>query len=73
MIVRPPSHSELRDILRRQEQLHKHQPTCPSCATNQVQLVGREPPARWRCRRCKHWFTSEPTALTSQHETGGGK
>lgn len=61
MIVRPLSHTELTAVLKRQEQLQKHQPTCPACSTDQVQIIAKTVPARWRCRRCKHWFTSEPS------------
>lgn len=38
-------------------------PTCPTCGTNQLQVMnrydlGKEPPAepQWRCRMCKHRF-----------------
>lgn len=59
MIVRPMSHSEMQEILRRQEQIQRHQPKC-ACGSDQVQIISKATPAKWRCRRCRTWFTSEP-------------
>lgn len=60
MIMRPLTNSEVRDILRRQEAIEKHQPKCPECSSDQVQIKFKGTPARWKCRRCNGWFTSEP-------------
>lgn len=51
---------DTRRILRRQELLTRHHPKCSWCNSDQVQLVGKLIPARWKCRRCKTVFTSEP-------------
>lgn len=50
-----------REILRRNERLQGYAPPCPSCASEQVQRVsGVVEPARFKCRRCKRVFVSEP-------------
>jgi transposase-like protein len=73
MIVRPLSHSELREILDRQDQIQRHHPACPECSSDQVQIMFKAVPARWRCRRCKHWFTSEPGAGTLSRDNLTGE
>jgi hypothetical protein len=60
MIIRPLNDREIREILRRQEAIERHQPKCPACASEQMQIMLKTKPARWRCRRCKQWCTSEP-------------
>lgn len=59
-MVKSIGNSEMRKILRRQELINRHQPKCPSCASEQVQIMSKQIPAKWRCRRCKQFFTSEP-------------
>jgi len=62
MFMRPLSHSEIREMIARDDAIQGHQPRCPECDTDQVQIKFKGTPARWKCRRCKHWFTSEPSA-----------
>lgn len=38
-----------------------HQPRCPKCDSDQVQIKSTDIPARWRCRICKRHFVSEPS------------
>lgn len=71
MIVRPLSHSDLRAIFRRREQIERHQPRC-ACHSDQVQIISKAIPAKWKCRRCKAIFTSEPTVDVGQAQ-GSGK
>jgi transposase-like protein len=33
---------------------------CPSCDTNQLQLISRRVPAKWKCRMCGYTFEGEP-------------
>jgi transposase-like protein len=61
MIMRPLTNSEVREILLRQEAIERHQPQCPHCHSEQVQIKFKQKPARWQCRRCKQFFTSEPS------------
>jgi transposase-like protein len=49
------------DAAARCDAIMTHQPHCPKCETDQVQIKSMDVPARWRCRRCKHHFVSEPT------------
>jgi len=58
MLMRPLTDLEVREILRRQESLQAHSPHCPDCASEQVQIIFKQKPARWKCRRCKKMFTS---------------
>jgi transposase-like protein len=51
---------EVTSILRRQEAIERHQPVCPGCNSSQIQIMNKKVPARWRCRRCRQWFNSEP-------------
>ena len=59
--MRPLIASEIREIIAREEAICAHQPKCPACGSSQVQIKFKQVPARWRCRMCKHWFTSEPS------------
>lgn len=34
--------------------------SCPSCDTNQLQLISRSIPAKWKCRECGYRFEAEP-------------
>lgn len=52
--------AEFQVFFKREDLLMRHQPKCPRCGTDQVQIMGRDVPASWRCRRCKLRFTSEP-------------
>lgn len=33
---------------------------CPNCDTEQVQLISRKKPAKWKCRECHYSFECEP-------------
>ena len=66
MIVRPLTLREIKEILARQDEIYRHQPSCPSCSSQQVQIMFTVNPARWRCRECKRWFTSEPSESPTQ-------
>lgn len=61
MLIRQLTHKEVREIIARDDAINAHQPTCPACHSAQVQIKFKGVPARWRCRVCKHWFTSEPS------------
>jgi len=52
---------EMRDIDERREQIMSHQPKCPSCSSDQVQIICTQVPAVWRCCVCRRGFESEPT------------
>jgi tRNA(Ile2) C34 agmatinyltransferase TiaS len=54
------SDEQMRGILKRRDALYKLQPKCSECGSDQTQLMGSQPPAKWRCRRCKYRFTLEP-------------
>jgi transposase-like protein len=71
MSMRPLNHSEIREMIARDEAIIAHQPRCPKCATDQVQIKFKGIPARWKCRRCKHWFTSEPLSSRRPQAAGG--
>ena len=45
--------AEMRDIDERREQIMSHQPKCPSCSSDQVQIICTQVPAVWRCRVCR--------------------
>lgn len=53
--------AELMPMVERREQLCMSSVTCPECGTAQIQLVGRDVPAQWKCRHCHHEFEYEPT------------
>lgn len=59
-MYRSLSDSEVREILRRDEVINKYRPSCPACLSKQVKVIVKRPPAMWRCRDCRHQFTSEP-------------
>ena len=54
---------EMRDIDERREQIMSHQPKCPSCSSDRVQIICTQVPAVWRCRVCRRGFESEPIEL----------
>lgn len=64
MFIRSLTHPELQEILERDELILKHQPTCPSCGSSQIQIKFKQKPARWKCRMCMTWFTSEPEKIS---------
>ena len=50
---------------RRREFVCQAAPHCPICdaygqKADQVQIMREAPPAKWRCRICKHRWTYEP-------------
>lgn len=48
------------DSAARCDAIMRHRPCCPKCRDEQVQIKSMDPPAKWRCRKCKHRFVSEP-------------
>lgn len=45
------------EIVERREQASKKAPICPSCNSEQVQLIGWfKSPVQFKCRRCRHKF-----------------
>lgn len=60
MLMRQLTPSEIREIIARDDAIKAHQPKCPACSSEQVQIKFKGKPARWKCRKCSHWFTSEP-------------
>ena len=52
--------SWLEDREKRQDHILKHVPKCPSCGSEQVQIMRFVAPAQWRCRICKVAFEFEP-------------
>jgi transposase-like protein len=52
----------LQELLDRQDWVCRHVPHCPKCREQmQIQVIDYiNPPARWRCRMCKHRFEYEP-------------
>lgn len=61
MFFRPLTNAEIHEIIARDEAIQAHRPKCPACGTDQVQIKFKGVPARWKCRKCKYWFTSEPS------------
>lgn len=53
-------------VLARQDLLWRNVPRCPSCGTEQVQLIKTEPPAVWKCRKCKNRWGFEPDAIADE-------
>jgi hypothetical protein len=52
---------DIKSILARHRGLlYRNVPPRPSCGREQVQILRHEPPAEWRCRECRLWFTYEP-------------
>jgi transposase-like protein len=51
----------IEQVMARRELIQKHQPKCPHCRSEQVQIMSHRNPAEWRCRNCKFWFNFEPT------------
>ncbi len=43
----------------RQQKVRAMEPYCPSCGTQQVQIMRWDEPAEWRCRSCSHYFIFE--------------
>lgn len=41
---------------------HAQSLRCSACGTDQLQVVRWDTPAQWKCRLCKHRFTSEPAS-----------
>jgi len=58
--LNPMTDDNMRSILKRQEALQSHHPQCQSCHSDQVQLIRKNAPARWKCRRCGNTYDSEP-------------
>jgi transposase-like protein len=47
-------------IIARQQHLYHLKPECLFCHHEQVQLIDKNIPAKWKCRICKCQFTHEP-------------
>lgn len=54
--------SEIQAILDRDDAIRKHAQKirCPNCDSEQLQIMDKATPAKWRCRMCLTRFTSEP-------------
>lgn len=54
---------EIEACFKRQDAISAHAQTlrCPKCDTNQIQIMNQAcqgEPFQWRCRHCRHCFTS---------------
>ena len=49
----------------REDYLCTHAPRCLKCDTEQVQILDRNAPAKWKCRECKTKFTFEPNVAAT--------